>query len=71
MGAKILTIAQENAIFKAKPQLVGGEMSGPSWSSLAKKYNVSVGTVQPGWANANRREKGRNKGGIIRRNKKK
>ena len=27
MGAKILTIAQENAIFKAKPQLVGGEMS--------------------------------------------
>ena len=46
MGAKILTIAQENAIFKAKPQLVGGEMSGPSWSSLAKKYNVSVGTVQ-------------------------
>ena len=45
MGAKILTIAQENAIFKAKPQLVGGEMSMfpeiNAWSSLAwKKYNV-------------------------------
>jgi len=68
---KVLSISQENAIFKAKPQAVGGDMSGPSWSSLAKKYGVSVGTVQRGWANANLRDKGKNKGGMIRKKKKK
>ena len=59
MGAKILTIGQENAIFKAKPQDRKGELAGPTWSSLAKKYGVSVGTVQRGWANANLRSKRR------------
>ena len=60
MGAsRLLSEAQENAIFKIKPQGTGkfGGMGGPSWASLARKYGVSVGTVQKGWARANGRSK--------------
>jgi len=57
---RLLSEAQENAIFKIKPQIPGEGMGGPSWSSLARKYGVSVGTVQNGWARANgRRKRGR------------
>ena len=60
MGAsRLLSEVQENAIFKIKPQLRGGDMGGPSWASLARKYGVSVGTVQKGWMRANGRSKRR------------
>jgi len=54
---RLLSEAQENAIFKIKQHLRGGGMGGPSWSSLARKYGVSIGTVQNGWARANGRMK--------------
>tara|TARA_R110002020_G_scaffold103147_1_gene241475 strand:+ start:80 stop:463 length:384 start_codon:yes stop_codon:yes gene_type:complete len=54
-GGKRLTEAQQNAIYKAKPQDSKGRLSGPSWASLAKKYGVSATTVQRAWGKANLR----------------
>jgi len=54
-----LTKAEENAIFKVKPQDKAGNTSGPTWKSLANKYDVSASTAQKAWANANLRKKER------------
>tara|TARA_R110000765_G_C18567840_1_gene564603 strand:+ start:57 stop:548 length:492 start_codon:yes stop_codon:yes gene_type:complete len=59
MGSKkkvVLTKAQENAIFKVKPQNSStGNTKGPSWAELGRKYKVSPRLVQKAWANANGR----------------
>jgi hypothetical protein len=53
----VLTTAQENAIFKAKPK--NNLSSGPSWAELGRKYGVSANRIQKAWANANGRSKDR------------
>ena len=53
----VLTAAQENAIFKAKPK--NNLSSGPSWAELGRKYGVSANRIQKAWGNANLRQKGR------------
>jgi hypothetical protein len=56
MGTKLLTVGQENAIFRSKPQGKDGKVSGPSWISLGAKYGVAPGTTQRAWARANLRK---------------
>ena len=67
----VLTKAQQNAIFKAKPSerrdftksnspiINEGAKKAPTWTKLAKQYGVSVFQVQKAWGEANLRQKGR------------
>ena len=67
----VLTITQENAIFKAKPSerrdftkpnspiINESAKKAPTWTKLAKQYGVSVFQVQKAWGKANLRQKGR------------